>query len=76
MIKHFRIIPFLIGASIGLYLVYNFHSDTPTVFRYPSPENVDKLTYRDKNGVCYKYKSTEVDCNKNEKTLKQYPIQN
>ena len=76
MIKHFRIIPFLVGAAIGLYLVYNFNSDKPTVVRYPSPDNVDKLTYRDKNGVCYKYKSTEVDCNKNEKTLKQYPIQN
>jgi hypothetical protein len=74
MIKQFRIIPFLCGIVLGLYLVFYFKPEPVTVVRFPSPDNVDKDVYRDKNGVCYKYKSTEVDCDKNEKDIRQYPL--
>ncbi len=75
MIKHFRIIPFLAGCLIGIWLIFYFHAEKPVVTRYPHPDTINTLTYRDKNGVCYKYDATQVDCNKNEKTLKQYPLQ-
>jgi hypothetical protein len=75
MIKHFRLVPFIVGCSIGIWLIFYFHAEVPAVVRYPHPDNVESVTYRDKNGVCYKYGVTQVDCNKNEKTLKQYPLQ-
>jgi hypothetical protein len=44
------------------------------VNKYPTPETSDKLTYKDKNGVCYKYISKQVDCDKNESRLKDFPL--
>jgi hypothetical protein len=32
--------------------------------------------YRDENGICYTYSSKTVECDANEATLRQYPIQN
>ena len=53
-----------------------FWKQKPTVIqKYPHPSNVEKNVYKDPNGVCYKYKSSEVDCDKNESTIKPYPIQ-
>jgi hypothetical protein len=43
--------------------------------KYPHPENVNGRTYKDKNGVCYRYTSKEASCDSNEGVLKQYPLQ-
>ena len=43
--------------------------------KYPHPTNVDGNVYKEKNGVCYKYASKEVNCDENEATLKPYPLQ-
>ncbi len=75
MFKHFEMVPFLVGLGFGLVLVI-FWKQTPDIVKaYPHPSNVEKNVYRDPNGVCYKYQSKEVDCDKNEGTLKAYPIQ-
>ncbi len=75
MIKHFMLLPFLVGVSIGVYLVFNFNAEKPVLIKFPHPENIDSVFYRDKNSTCYKYKVTELGCDKNEKLLKQYPLQ-
>ena len=46
-----------------------------TIYEYPHPQNVNERVYRDENGVCYKYSAKKVDCDANEATLRQYPIQ-
>jgi hypothetical protein len=46
-----------------------------TIMKYPSPENVKNTVYRDQNGICYTYSVEKVDCDKNEGTLSEYPIQ-
>jgi hypothetical protein len=75
MFKHFEMVPFLVGLGFGLVLLI-FWKQTPDIVKaYPHPSNVEKNVYRDPNGVCYKYQSKEVDCDKNEGTLKAYPIQ-
>lgn len=45
------------------------------IHQYPHPEDAKTKIFRDPNGTCYKYMSHEVDCNANEATLKDYPIQ-
>ena len=42
--------------------------------KYPTPETVDKLVYKDKNGICYKYVTKEVNCDANESRLKSFPL--
>ena len=45
------------------------------IYEYPHPQNAENRIFKDKNAVCYSYKSKEVSCDANEGTLKQYPLQ-
>ena len=75
MFKHFQVIPFIVGVVIGIIGVIYIKPEQTVVRKYPNPTGKTKTIYKDKNGVCYKYKATQVDCNKNEKNLKPYPLQ-
>jgi len=44
------------------------------IYKYPHPTTVDALVYKDPNGACYRYKVEQVNCDKNEKNLKEYPL--
>lgn len=56
-------------------MIFYYEPSKTTILEYPHPQNVNERVYRDKNGVCYKYTSKKVDCDSNEGTLRQYPIQ-
>jgi hypothetical protein len=73
--EFFHLIPFLIGLAIGvLYIVMGGRGTHETIYKYPHPTTVDALVYKDPNGACYRYKVEEVNCDKNEKNLKEYPL--
>lgn len=74
MLKHIRVVPLAIGLIIGLIIVFCIKPTKNIVHKYPTPENAGKLTYKDKNGVCYKYTAKQVECDKNESRLKDFPI--
>ena len=74
MIKHFRILPFVLGVILGIFGIYFVKPEQTVTYRYPTPDNAGTVTYKDKNGVCYTYSATTVDCDKNEAKLKQYPL--
>jgi hypothetical protein len=75
MFSYFEWKPFLIGIAVGGVLLLFFKPVKETIYKYPHPKTVEKLIYRDQNGACYKYSVSEVDCDKNEGTLKEYPLQ-
>ncbi len=75
MLKRFRLKSFLVGAALGLIILFWYKPPVKVVYEYPHPDNVEKRVYKDTNGVCYKYAATEVNCDKHEGTLKEYPIQ-
>jgi len=60
--------------AIGVIAIMFIKPEQSVVLKYPTPENSGKIVYKDKNGVCYKYTSTEVDCDKNEAKLKDFPL--
>jgi hypothetical protein len=75
LLDHFRILPFIAGLAVGFLVVF-YYKPPPFIVRdYPHPNNVGERVYRDLNGICYKYKSNEVDCDKNEESLTVYPLQ-
>jgi hypothetical protein len=75
MLKHIKVIPFIIGIIIGMCGIMFVDPDKNVVYKYPNPEGGDdKTIYKDKNGVCYKYSAKEVDCDKNEGKLKSFPL--
>ena len=75
MLKHFRLVPFVVGAVIGVCILFFYKTPPPVIYQYPHPDTVKERVYKDNNGSCYSYTSLNVDCDKNENTLKQYPLQ-
>ena len=75
MLDHIRVLPFIVGLAVGLGLLFYYKAPRKTIYEYPHPQNVNERVYRDDNGVCYKYSSNKVECDANEDTLRQYPIQ-
>jgi hypothetical protein len=73
--NHIEFFPFLIGLSMGIFFVYILKPAPMVITRYPNIENVDKVTYRDRNGTCFKYETKTVDCDKAEDRIKPYPLQ-
>jgi len=76
MIKFINIPLFIICFILGL--LYN-HLSKP-VFKkikvYPTPDNIDKLQYKDILNNCFSFKYKLLDCNEvNENNLKNIPLQ-
>lgn len=54
---------FLISLTIGLLITYLLIPTPKVITRYPNLDNIDNITYKDDNDVCYKYKKEEILCN-------------
>ena len=65
---------FIISLSIGLLFVYLSTPPPTVIYVYPTPENINKVEYKDKADNCYQFKSTEVSC-VNTEDIKTIPIQ-
>ena len=71
----FHLLPFIIGVVSGvIYIVLGGKGAHEVIYKYPHPTTVDALVYKDPNGACYRYKVEQVNCDKNEKNLKEYPL--
>jgi len=68
----FYFIPFILGIIFGILLVFTYKEQKLIIYDYPKP--FDNKIYKDTNNTCYQYITKEVNCNENEKTLKQYPL--
>ena len=67
---------FLISLTLGLFIVY-ITSSTPTViYVYPTPDNVDKLQFKDKANNFYEFTYEEVKCPLDKSKISKIPIQN
>ena len=51
---------FLVTLLAGFILVYIFHPKPNIVIKYPTPENINKIIYKDDAGLSYKYTIEEV----------------
>jgi len=69
----FHLVPFIFGIAIGSILLYSFKDQATVIIDYPKPN--DNTVYTDKSGIQFQYVTKEVDCDKNESTLRSYPIQ-
>jgi hypothetical protein len=74
MLKHLRIIPLVFGIVIGIIAILFIKPSKNVIHKYPTPSTAGKLIYKDKNGVCYKYNAKQLECDKNESRLKDFPI--
>lgn len=74
-IWHFRLIPLIAGLVIGWLVAHFYKPEKKVIEEYPHPSDLKDKIYRDHNNTCYSYESHEVDCDTNEATLRDYPLQ-
>jgi hypothetical protein len=76
LFEFFHGLPFIIGLGVGLlYVAMGGRGAHEVIYKYPHPSTVDALVYKDPNGACYRYRVQEVNCDKNEGKLREYPLQ-
>jgi hypothetical protein len=66
---------FLISFAIGLFFVYVLGPEMKTIYIYPTPENVDKILFKDKADNCFSFAEQMVDCPKDKTLISTIPIQ-
>jgi hypothetical protein len=75
LLNYISIPVFLISFAIGLFFVYILGPEMKTVFIYPTPENVDKVLFKDKADNCFSFKQEIIVCPKDESLISKIPIQ-
>jgi hypothetical protein len=73
--NYINITAFFIALSIGLFFTYIFSPEKKIIIKWPTPENADKLVYKDYSDLCYKYNANEVACPDNKSLIKNNSIQ-
>lgn len=75
ILNHFKGFPFIAGIIFGLLAIHFRKPEKRVVIEYPHPNDTESKVFKDRNGTCYTYSVHEVDCDANEGTLKEYPLQ-
>ena len=66
---------FIISLAIGLFMCYITTSKTEVIFVYPTPDNIDKILYKDYSDTCYRFDSQETKCPSDSSKINKIPIQ-
>ena len=74
-IKFINIPVFLISLAIGLFVVYITVPSPRIIYVYPTPDNIDKIQYKDYADSCFTFTPHTVDCPKNKKDITTIPVQ-
>jgi hypothetical protein len=66
---------FLVSFAIGLFFVYILGPDMKTIYIYPTPENVNKILFKDKADNCFYFEEEVVKCPSDLSKISTIPIQ-
>jgi len=66
---------FVISFILGIIFIYILGPATKTIFVYPSPENVNKILFKDNANNCFYFDEQHVNCPKDLSTISTIPIQ-
>ena len=73
--KYINIPVFLISLSLGILFVYLFQPDLKVIYVYPTPDNLNKIQYKDKAENCFKFEAQEIQCPADKSKIKDIPVQ-
>jgi hypothetical protein len=63
---------FFIAFAIGIFFTYIYSKPKKIIIQYPTPDNVNKLVYRNNDDTCYKYKVNETECPDDKSQINYY----
>jgi hypothetical protein len=75
LLNYISIPVFLVSFAVGVFFVYILGPEIKTVYIYPTPENVDKVLFKDKADNCFRFEEQVVDCPKDESLISNIPMQ-
>ena len=75
LLNYISVPVFIVSLAIGLFFVYILGPETKTVYIYPSPDNIEKILFKDKAENCFKLTQEEVECPSDFSLLTKIPIQ-
>ena len=73
--KYINFPVFLVPLAIGILFVYLFQPELNVIYVYPTPDNQNKILYKDKTDNCFKFNTEEVECPDDKTKIKNIPIQ-
>ena len=73
--KYISLPIFLASFVIGLLCVYFLGPEQKKIFIYPTPENVDKVLFKDKANNCFYFDPKTIECPKDESLISKTPMQ-
>ena len=75
IIKYISIPIFLVSFAVGLFFAYILGPEVKKIYIYPSPENVDKILFKDKADNCFYFEEQDTECPTDETKIFSVPIQ-
>ena len=67
---------FAASLALGIFAVYIMDADqTRQIMVYPTPDNIDKVQYRDSTDACFVYQQTEIQCPADPQGVYRIPVQ-
>ena len=66
---------FLFSLALGILFVYLFQPELNIIYVYPTPDNQNKILYKDNADNCFKFNANEVECPSDKNIIKNIPIQ-
>jgi len=66
---------FLVSFAVGLFFIYILGPEMKTIYIYPSPENVNKVLFKDKADNCFYFEEEVVESPKDTSLISHIPIQ-
>lgn len=75
-LKFLHIPTFALSFLLGIVAVYMYNEgQTRKIYVYPTPENIQKLQYRDGADNCFEFRQSEVACSGPKEKRKTVPVQ-
>jgi hypothetical protein len=66
---------FFVSFAIGLLFVYLIGPEIKTIYIYPTPENVEKILFKDKADNCFYFEPDVLECPKDSTLISTIPMQ-